>query len=182
MIFLSLWRILKFSFQDILRNIWLSIVTILILILTLLSVNLLISVQTISTAAVNTVKDKIDISLYLQSDVSEDDVLALKAKIAVLENVKSVNYISQAQALNAFQLVHQGEPKVIEALQELENNPLTPSLVVEPKKTDDFDILISELNRINDPIIESRNFDDHRAMINKIDIITDKVSDAGFLV
>ena len=179
---LSLWRVIKFSLQDILRNIWLSIVTILILILTLISVNLLISVQAISTAAVNTVKDKIDISLYLQSNTPEDKITSLKARLTVLENVKDVRYVSQDQALAAFQTAHQNDPKIIEALQELTDNPLTPSLVVEPKNTDNFEVLISELNRINDPIIESRNFEDHRLMLEKIDDITKKVSDAGFLV
>lgn len=180
--FISFWRILKFSFQDIFRNIWLSIVTILILTLTLLSVNLLISVQAISSAAVETVKDKVDISLYLMPDAPEERVASLKARIAVLENVKDVQYVSQADALQAFQETHQDDPGVIEALQELDQNPLTPSLVIAPKDTNKFDQLITDLNRINDSIIESRNFDDHKILLSKINAITKKVSDAGFLV
>ncbi|MFH1413128.1 MAG: permease-like cell division protein FtsX [bacterium] len=180
--FVFIWRIIKFSFQDILRNIWLSIVTVLILILTLLSVNLLIGVQAISTATVETIKDKVDISLYLDADAPEDRITSLKARISVLENVQDVRYISQAEALQSFQARHQNDPKIIEALQELDKNPLTPSLVIIPKDTNKFDELIAELNRISDSIIESRNFDDHKAMLAKIDAITNKVSDAGFLV
>ena len=117
MFFPSLWRVIKFSFQDIARNIWLSIVTVLILILTLVSVNLLISVQAISEAAIATVKDKVDISLYLTIDAPEDRVIALKAKVAVLDQVKEVTYVSQSEALQRFQTAHQNDPKIIYALQ-----------------------------------------------------------------
>jgi cell division transport system permease protein len=37
------------------------------------------------------------------------------------------------------------------------------------------------LNKISDPLIESRNFDDHKLMLQKINTITDRVSEAGFL-
>lgn len=182
MFFVSFWRVIKFSAQDVARNIWLSIVTVLILILTMLSVNLLIAVQAISTAAVNTVKEKIDISLYLRNDVSEDRIMALKARVAILEQVKEVTYVSQVEALRRFQEEHQNDPQILAALQELEQNPLTPSLIISPQNTEDFDVLLAALNKIDDPIIEARNFDDHRAMLAKINAITGKISDAGFVV
>ena len=57
---LSFFRIIKFSFQDIVRNIWLSIVTITILILALFSMNMLFTVKLVSENAVTAVKDKIN--------------------------------------------------------------------------------------------------------------------------
>lgn len=180
--FISFARALKFSLQDIWRNVWLSIVTIVILVLALFSVNLLLAVQVISGAAVETVRDKIDISLYLRTEASESDILALRAKISGLDNVREVNYTSKQAALEAFQNKHQNNPDVIGALRELDENPLSPSLVIHPKDLNRYDDLITELNKISDPIIETRNFDDHKLMLEKINGITDRVSEAGFLV
>lgn len=179
---ISIVRALKFSLQDIWRNVWLSLVTIVILVLALFSVNLLLAVQVISGAAVETVRDKIDISLYLRTEASESDILALRAKISALDNVREVSYTSKQAALEAFQNKHQNNPDVIGALRELDENPLSPSLVINPKDLNRYDDLITELNKISDPIIETRNFDDHKLMLEKINGITDRVSEAGFLV
>ncbi len=178
---ISLARAVKFSLQDIWRNVWLSLVTIVILVLALFSVNLLLAVQVISGAAVDTVRDKIDISLYLRPDGAESDILALRGKISTFENVREVTYVSKQEALETFQQKHQNNPDVIGALRELDTNPLSPSLIIQPKNLDKYDDLITDLNKISDPLIESRNFDDHKLMLQKINTITDRVSEAGFL-
>ncbi len=179
---ISLWRATKFSFQDIARNVWLSLVTIIILILAFFSVNLLLSVQVISRAAIDTVRDKIDVSLYLRTDAAESDILALRAQISALENVREVVYVSKQQALEDFQSKHQNNPDILEALRELDANPLSPSLIIRPFDVNKYDSLIAELNRLSSPVIESRNFDDHEQLLSKINMITDRVSQAGFVV
>ncbi|MBU4375751.1 hypothetical protein KKH38_04575 [Patescibacteria group bacterium] len=63
MFLLSFFRVIKFSFQDIGRNIWLSVITITILILALFSVNMLLTVNMISNSAIEAVKEKIDVIL-----------------------------------------------------------------------------------------------------------------------
>ncbi|MCX6798099.1 MAG: hypothetical protein NTX66_02720 [Candidatus Falkowbacteria bacterium] len=70
-------RVLKFSLQDIARNIWLSVVTVTILVLALLSINLLITVQLISQNAIGAVKSRMDISLYFKADAAESDISAV---------------------------------------------------------------------------------------------------------
>lgn len=182
MFFLSFIRIIKFSIQDIGRNIWLSIVTITILILALFSVNMWLTVNVISQAAIGAIKDKIDVSLYIKPDAEESKIMALKSKISNIEQVKEVRYISKSQALESFKIKHKDDPEVLESLRELGKNPLTPSLIIQPKDVDQYEELNAELNKIKDDIIESRNFDDHKLMINKINNITDKVSEAGMLI
>jgi cell division transport system permease protein len=117
----------------------------------------------------------------LRSDGAESDILALRGKISTLENVREVTYVSKQEALETFQQKHQNNPDVIGALRELDTNPLSPSLIIQPKNLDKYDDLITDLNKISDPLIESRNFDDHKLMLQKINTITDRVSEAGFL-
>ena len=125
--FLSTARILKFSFQDIFRNIWLSLVTIIILVLALFTVNMLLVVQVIGQTAVDAIKEKIDVNLFLKNTAEEDKILALKAKIKNLKEVKDVKYVSKAEALENFKNKHSDNPEILEALRELEKNPLTPA-------------------------------------------------------
>lgn len=180
--FISLFRAIKFSLQDIARNIWLSVVTVLILVLALFSINLLSAVQVISDAAIDTVKNKIDVSLYVRSDAPESEILALRAQISALENVRQVTYISKQEALASFQDKHHNNPDIIEALRELDSNPLSPSLVILPRDINRYDDLLNDLNKINNPIIEGRNFDDHTLLLDKINVITERISEAGFAV
>ncbi|MDP3042987.1 MAG: permease-like cell division protein FtsX [bacterium] len=182
MFLLSLGRIIKFSFQDIGRNIWLSIVTMSILILALFSVNMLLTVNVISQAAIGAVKEKIDVNIYIKPDTEESKIMALKAQISGLSQVKDVRYISKQEALESFKDKHQNDPEVMESLKEIGKNPLTPSLVIKPKDVDQYQELIVNLNSIKDDIIESRNFDDHKLMIDKINGITDRVSEAGMVI
>jgi cell division transport system permease protein len=180
--FLSIARIIKFSFQDIIRNIWLSIVTIIILVLALFSVNMLLVVKIVGETAVGAIKEKIDINLFLKSTAEENQILALKAKIASMEEVKDVAYISKAEALENFKKNHEENPELLDALRELGQNPLTPSLIIKPKNLNSFDNLINKLNAIDDETIESRNFTNYKVMLNKINNITTKVSDAGLVL
>jgi len=179
---LSLYRIIKFSFQDIVRNIWLTIVTVTILLLALFSINTLITVRLISDNAVAAIKEKIDISLYLKPETSETEIIALKTKIAASPNIKTVLYVSKQSAIDAFRQKYQNDPTVLAALKELGRNPLSPSLTVIPKNFDESDLVINGLKTIDSPIIESRDFSDNTAILAKINDITKRVNEVGMFV
>ena len=164
---LSLARIIKFGFQDVWRNFWLSLATIMILILTLFSVNL---------------KNRVDISIYLKQGVSEDKILNLRARLANINNVQEVIYTSQADALESFRQRYQANPEILQALQQLDQNPLTSSLVIKPKDPSLYENLIEELNQIQDPLIASRNFQDNKKLLDKINYITDKINDIAIII
>lgn len=180
--FLSLFRAIKFSVQDFYRNIWLSIVTIIIIVLALFTINMLLTVQVIGNTAVLAVKEKIDVSLFLKSNASEESIMALRSVIGGLSQVEDISYISRDQALNDFEEKNRSNPELLESLRQLGKNPLTPTLVIKPKNIDQLDELIANLNKIDDPIIESRNFTNYKLMLSKINGITDKVSEAGILL
>lgn len=177
--FISFFRAIKFSVQDVVRNIWLSLVTIIILVLTLFTVNMLLVVKVVGQTAVDAIKEKIDVNLFLKTDAPEDQIEALKIKISSLSEVKSVEYISKDAAMEEFRKRHEDNPEILEALKELGKNPLTPTLVIKPTNMDVFDSLINQLNIIEDDIIESRNFANYKTMLEKINAITEKVSNAA---
>lgn len=182
MFFLSLYRIIKFSVQDVTRYIWLSLVTIIILVLALFSINMFLVVKIIGDTAVGAIKEKVDISLYIKPEVEEKEIVALKAEIGALEEVKEVIYISKAEALEIFKEKNKDNPEILQALRELGKNPLTPTLVIQPEDADNLDSLIHQLNRIESDLIDSRNFTDHKTILGKINEVTDNVGKAGMVL
>jgi cell division transport system permease protein len=182
MFILSFLRIIKFGLQDIVRNFWLSVVTITIMVLALFSINMLLLVDMTTQSAVSLVKEKIDVSLYLKPDAEEDKILALKSEISNFPQVKEIKYISKAEALESFKAKRQSNPEILEALKVLGKNPLSPSLIIKSKNIDQYDELITNLNKINSDIIESRNFDDHKESLAKINAISRKINEIGVLI
>jgi len=179
---LSLYRIIKFSFQDIARNIWLTLVTITILLLALFSINTLITVRLISDNAVTAIREKIDISLYVRPETPESEIMALKAQLANSERVKNVLYVSKQSALEAFRDKYKNNQAVLAALKELGRNPLSPSLTIIPQNFEESNLLINELKMLESPIIESRDFSDNTVILNKINNITKRVNEVGLFI
>ncbi len=182
MFFLSLYRIIKFSIQDVTRNIWLSLVTIIILILALFSINMLLVVKIIGDTAVSAIKEKIDVSIYIKPETDEREITILKSEVENLSEVKFVRYISKGEALEIFNLRNKDNPEILEALRELGKNPLTPTLIIQPKNPDNVGALIHQLNRIENDFIDSRNFTDHKTILESINVVTDKASKAGLIL
>ncbi|MBL7057936.1 ABC transporter permease [Patescibacteria group bacterium] len=179
---ISFLRIIRFSFQDIIRNIWLSLITISILILALISVNVLLVLNLVSETTMGAIEDKIDINLYLTQDAKEDEILALKAKITNLPNVASVGYISRDEALVSFRSKYKDNVEILQALRELGKNPLSPSLTIKPEDASNYKGLIAHLTNLDEDIVEYKNFDDHEAVLNKIDAISKRVNKVGLYV
>jgi len=179
---LSLFRIIKFSFQDIARNVWLSIATITILLLALFSINTLMTVRVISDSASRAVQEKIDISLYIKPETSEVEINSLKEKIESSSRVKNVIYVSRESALTDFREKYKNNQEVLAALKELGRNPLSPSLTIIPDNFAESNLLINELKMIDSPIIESRDFADNTIVLNKINGITNRVNEVGIFI
>jgi len=179
---LSLYRIIKFSFQDIARNIWLTLVTITILLLALFSINTLMTVRLISDNAVSAIKEKVDISLYIRPETPESEIMALKAQLTNSERIKNVLYVSKQSALETFREKYKNNQAVLAALKELGRNPLSPSLTIISQNFEESNLLINELKMLESPIIESRDFSDNTVILNKINSITKRVNEVGLFI
>jgi len=179
---LSFFRIIKFSFQDIARNIWLSIVTITILILALFSMNMLFTVKLVSQNAVTAVKNKINISLYFKADASEAAILDVRQKVEQMADVKSSTFISKNTALENFRNNNKNNPEILNALKELGKNPLSPSLIIVPRDFDNSGNLITSLKMLESDAIESRDFSDNSDILEKINFITSRVNEVGMFL
>ncbi len=163
------WRIIIASWKHFARNIWLGLTTVFVLTLALLSVNVLVGVNTILTRAVQTLEDKIDISVYFKTNTPQAILDQAKFFLTSLPQVKTADLLTAADALAKFKKLHENEPKILGALGELEQNPLGATLVVQAKTTGDYPFLMQALqNPQFDFAIESVNFEDHADTIARV--------------
>jgi len=107
----------------------------------------------------------------------------LKKELESLDQVEEIKYVSKTQALESFQQKHKDNSELQEALREIGENPLNPSLVVQAKDLADYDVIITSLDRFSKhTIIEGRNFDNHKILLESMDKITTKTRQTGIFV
>jgi len=77
----SFYRIIKLSFQNLSRNLWLSTVTIVIISLTLLIIALFVVSNQVLNLTINYIQEKMDVSIYLKDPIDINDVLKYEIQI-----------------------------------------------------------------------------------------------------
>jgi cell division transport system permease protein len=92
-------------------------------------------------------QDKIDISVYFKSDAPEENILALQDELIILPEVKTVEYISRNEALTRFKDRHSDNPVILEALGELDDNPLEASLNIKAKAPEEYSSIAAFLGK-----------------------------------
>ena len=92
---INLLRILKFGVKNYFRNIWLSTAATSIMILTIFTMSVLVMLNFVGSMAVDTVKEKVDISIYLKTNATESQINQIKNKLLSLPEVKSIDYTSK---------------------------------------------------------------------------------------
>ena len=145
--FTALSRIIKNGFVGFWRNGWLSTATISILIIALVVFECLIIFRVLTETALTAIQDKIDISVYFKSAVSEDEILKVKKAIETLPEIKEVEYISKDQALLDFQEKHKDDPTISQSITELQNNPLLASFNVKAHDPNEYAGIAEYLNK-----------------------------------
>lgn len=165
----TIWRVISYAWKNFFRNAWIGLATVFVLVLSLLSVNVVVGVGAILDRAVNTLEQKVDVTVFFKDKTPDAVLQQAQFFMAGLPQVKDVQLKTPDQALAAFKERHQNDPKIITALAELDGNPIGASMVVKAKNTDDYPFLLEALkNPQFDFAIESKSYDDHAAAINKV--------------
>ncbi len=149
------------------RNGWVSLATILVMVLALFVLGSLFFSNVLLTSALARLEEKVDISVYFNTSAPEDDILALRSSLGKMAEVKSVEYVSRDEALKQFQERHAENALLTQVLEELGSNPLGASLNIKAQdpreyesisrflESDNFKNIVSKINfRQNQPVIE----------------------------
>jgi len=137
--FITMERIFTTGLANFLRNAWLAVAAMTMMLVTLTIVLFLVISNATFSHTISQITDKIDISVYLKDSVKPADKDKLINDIKQLSNVKSVDFISKDQALKDYQDQNKNNPDLLAAISQTEN-PLPATVQIKPK----------DPNKIND--------------------------------
>src|SRR3989338_1682573 len=141
----SIQRIFRNGAINFYRNGWLSTATISIMVLTLLVISSLMILSITTRVAVETLQNKIDITVYFSKDATEDKISEVTSELNNLGIVKNVEYISKEDALSKFKERHKDNSLLLQSLSELDDNPLPSSVNIKAKDPSNFANIVSFL-------------------------------------
>jgi cell division transport system permease protein len=128
---LTLFRICRYGVESFVRNSWLSIAAVAVMTITLLIILIAFLTQNILTDTLGQLRDKVDMSIYLKTDTTDKEGADLITEIKKLPSVRSVTYISAAEARAQIAKENSDSPEVLEAIKEATNkNPATLRVIV----------------------------------------------------
>jgi len=179
----TLFRIIKYGFLGFWRNGWLSTATLSIIILALLVFEGLMVFNIFTKTALNTLQDKIDISVYFKADTPEDGILQTKRSLESLAEVKSVEYISQDKALQIFKERHINEPTIAQSLEQLGENPLLASLNIKAYDPKQYVIIADYLDKSSfKDSFEKVTYAQNATIIERLSRVIDTANKGGFVL
>ncbi len=165
-----------------------SAATVLIMTVTLGIIGMLIFVSALLSFTLNTIKGKVDVSVYFVTSASEEQILSVKQKLLQLPQVDEVTYTSADDALAAFRDRHANDQLTLQALDELGGNPLDASLEIRAKDPTQYESIVNflqaspALSASGTSIIDRINYAQNKDVINRLSQAITATREIGFAI
>lgn len=186
MIFTKTKRVIKGGFINFWRNSWVSLASMLVVIITLFTIGSLVFFRVAMESILVRLQDKVDISVYFKTSAGEDDILAIKDSVLKLAEVKSAEYVSAEKALEDFKTRHQDNAALIQSVEELDENPLGAVLNIKAKEISQFGsvakFLESKNGPLGDSIIDKINYFQNKKVIDRLTVIIQSAKKIGLVI
>jgi cell division transport system permease protein len=166
-------RILKAGGQNFSRNTFVSLSAVLIMTITLIVFSTILFMSALLNQSLVEIKKKVDVNVYFVTTADEASVLNVKTDLEKLPEVEKVEYVSRDQALENFKYRHRNEPDILEALFELEDNPLGAILNIKARESQQYEGIATYLASAypvgqEGSVIEDVNFNANKEIIEKL--------------
>lgn len=173
MISLNLKRILKSGGQNFYRNTFVSLSAVLIMTITLIVFSTILFLSALLNQSLVEIQKKVDVNVYFLPTTDEESVLAVQEDLEKIAEVQSVEYVSREQALENFKYRHRNDPDILEALFELEDNPLGAILNVKANESSQYEGISQYLETTyptgeENSIIDEVNYNQNKEIIDKL--------------
>ncbi len=182
-------RVLKWGTVGFMRNGTVSFSSILVMVVALLMIGSTMLISAFLHGTLQQVEDKIDINVYFNVNAAEEDILDLKQSLESLPEVSEVTYISKEQALEEFTERHQNDELTLQALKELDENPLRARFNVKAISPDKYDSIaqILEADSVistgdGESFIDKVNYRDNRLVIDRMTDLVNGVETGGAIL
>jgi cell division transport system permease protein len=143
----KLQRTFKEGLNNFYRNGWLSFATVSILAISLYIISVTVILGLAASIVSKDVQNKINVSVYFNSDVQESKIQEIKNKLIGYKEIKSIEFASKDQALDQLKKTIPNKDIIPKALEIMGGeNPLLAALVINAKSTDQYNIIVKAIN------------------------------------
>lgn len=165
-----------------------SFATVLIMTVTLAIIGFLMFLSAVLTHTLSSIRENVDVNVYFVTNAAEADIVAYQRRLADIPEVERVTYTSREEALQAFELRHAEDELVMQALEELGENPLGASLSVKAHDPSQYERIAEFLT--NSPardasgasIIDRVNYYQNKIVIDRLTGVIGATERAGALI
>jgi len=167
-------RIIRSGLLSFWRNGFVSLASILNITIALFLIGSLIFLSALMNTALEQIRNKVDIDVYFVTPAPDEDILALKTSLEELPEVGLVTFTSRDDALVQFRERHADDFLTLQALEELDENPLRASLNIKAKETSQYESIArflenqNEALSVEDQIIDDINYYQNKVAIDKL--------------
>ena len=91
-------RVIKYGAKSFVRNTWLSVAAIAIMVVTLVVLSATLIAARAMDAAIAKIRDQVDVSIYLKQGATQDQIDRIVGRLVQLETVMEVDYTSPEEA------------------------------------------------------------------------------------
>ncbi len=114
-------RMCRYGINNFSRNLWLTIAATAVMTITLLIIFVTLVARQVLVDTVATIRDRVDMSIYVKTDTTDDQAKAIKSEIEKLSSVRAVTYVSPSQARKDFADENKTDAQTLDALNEATN-------------------------------------------------------------
>ncbi len=178
-------RIIKTGFVNFSRNGVVSISSVVMMTITLSAIIALLLSSVLFSLTLDRIKNEVDLNVYATTTATPEEVLKLKQDLEFLPEVASIEYISREQSLANFRERHRNDEQTLQALDELEENPLGAVLNIKAKEIGQYagiaEFLESKTVLVDGEanVIEKVNYSQNKIIIDRLNKIINAINKFG---
>jgi cell division transport system permease protein len=164
-----------------LRNAWLGIAAIAVMVVTLTIVLFSILTNATFSNTIAQIRDKIDISVYLADEITEEQKDDLLNDLRDLPNVANLTYLSKDDALERYKQQNADNPELLNAISQTDN-PLPATVQIKPRDLNKIQDIKDFLSKEEIALLQSDEpsySGDRKEAIDKITHATNTLQRAG---
>lgn len=180
--FVTFTRIITTGAVNFMRNAWLAIAAMAVMVITLTIILFSIIANATFANTIDQITAKIDVSAFLKDDLEQSKVDAFIKDIEALPNVKDINYVSKEQALEKYKQDNSQNPELLSAISQTDN-PLPATVQIKPFDLNRLEEIRTFLNKPSSKslIADVSYKDDRKEAIDKISNATNLLQRAGIV-
>lgn len=178
---ITFWRIIHTGIVNFIRNFTLAVAAMAVMVVTLTIVLFSIITNAAFGNTIAQITNKIDVSVFLQDSDTSAQTTQLLSQLRALPDVKNVQYLSKAQALQSYEQQNAGNQQLQSAIDET-SNPLPATIIIKPVNLNQLQNIKNFLDEPSVTALQSNPpsySGDLKTAINKITHATDVLRKIG---